>query len=137
MNTRARIERLERSIKPRIHADPDHIAGAYEFLKSGDTARIPDGVSFPELQAAARRIPPKTAGKCAGLSMLREALAETLKGRDILGFLEEGRPFAQKCFHVESDKQRPEWPAGALLKRLGFEMLLIDVVNTRERAADA
>jgi hypothetical protein len=112
--------------------NPDKIDGVFHYLKTGDAARIPAGVSFPELQAAARRIPKAEAGKFRGLAELRAALAETLKGRNILEYIEAGRPLVMRTRHVydaDEDPRQPDpWPEKPLLERLGFVWFLNSAV---------
>ncbi len=134
MNARARIKRLERIIKRPNAISPEHIAAVLGYLQKGKVEQLPAGVTFGELQAAARRIDPAAAGKCAGLSELREALAETLEGRDVLAYIEAGRPVAVKTYHVKDGEQAPTWPVAALLRRLGFTIICIDSIITPSQA---
>ena len=135
MNTRqrARLDKLEKSMKGRPGSmNPRNIEGVLSYLRTGDAARIPEGVTFDELQAAARRILPAAAGKCAGLAELRAALAETLKGRDVLEYIEAGRPLVMRTRHVydaDEDPRQPDpWPEKPLLERLGFVWFIISAI---------
>lgn len=134
MNTRARLARLERTIKKPNAINPERIAAVLAYLRTGQAEQLPAGVTFEELQAAARKLGPAAAGKCAGVAELREALAETLKGRDVLAYIEAGRPVAVKSFHVKDGEQAPTWPAAAFLRRLGFTIIRIDSIITPAQA---
>jgi hypothetical protein len=138
MNISARISKAEKALGPVAGGDPKKIEALFRYLQTGSAADIPEGATFPELQAAARRIPKAAAGKFKGLAELQAALAETLAGTEILGYLEAGKSLVIKTDHVNEDPEpRPEWPAAGLLKRLGFFLMHNIVVNTRARRGDA
>jgi hypothetical protein len=100
MSYRARVKRLERSIRSLGQVDPDNVAGALSFLWTGEEARIPAALNLAELQAAARMIRADKAAEALGLAKIGAALGEALGG-DPLGHIAALRPAeAEKNFRV-------------------------------------
>jgi hypothetical protein len=123
MSYRARVKRLEMSIRGRGKIDPDNISGALEFLWSGDEAQIPAGLNLAELQAAARMIRADKAAKALGLAKIGAALGEALGGGDVLDYVARMNP-AEQGFRVYGPAVRSGYDkpteAEGLLARLGF-----------------
>jgi len=137
MNLSGRLTRAEKAIGPAAKGGPARITALSRYLQTGAAADIPEDVKFPELRAAARRIPKGAAAGSRGLTTIRAALGDHLPaGVNVQAFIESNPPPITRAYHLKDDEDKPEDGAADLLGRLGFTIIRINIIKTvvpRER----